>query len=281
MRSYFITGGSGFIGREIVRQLLARDDTESILCLTRGERDNYLQHPKLKYWNGNVTDFYFPFDNFTDLIHGATDANDLTQPDLAQYYYEIVEGTNRVLRFADNTGIRNCLLLSSGAATRDTVYGRAKRQCELLAKFYGDEDTKIARIFSVIGNEMPLNGQFAAGKFIWQAINEGKVSIYGSGTSRRSYLHVSDCARWILKILDDGDYNFTYDVAGNESVSITWLAMEIARIWGVPIVEIDGPDRCDKYEPDLTLALDVGCKQTLTLEQSLERIHAHFRNTHQ
>lgn len=267
-RSYFITGGTGFIGREIVRQLLAKDDTDHITCLTRGHRANYLQHPKLSFWHGDITDCTFPIEEFTDVIHGACDANDLHYQDSKDIYYTSIEGTARILQLIENIGA-NSIILSSGAATRNTVYGRAKRICETLC---GD-DIKIARIFSVIGEEMPLNGQFAAGKFIWQAINEGKVSIYGSGTSKRSYLHVSDCARWILQILNFGDFYAIYDVAGNESVSITWLAMEIARIWGVHVVDIDGQDRCDKYEPDLTLALDIGCKQTLTLRQALEQIH--------
>lgn len=274
-RRYFITGGTGFIGREIVRQLLVKPDTEHIVCLTRGKRTDYLKHKKLSFWTGDITDCPFPAEEFTDVIHGACDANDLHYQDSKDIYYTSIEGTSRVLQFIENIGA-NAIILSSGAATRNTIYGRAKRICETLA----GHEIKIARIFSVIGEEMPLNGQFAAGKFIWQAMNEGKVSIYGSGTSQRSYLHVSDCAKWILKILDDGDFNFTYDVAGNESVSIAWLAMEISRIWGVPIMDIDGQDRCDRYEPDLTLALDIGCEQSLTLQQSLERIHAHLRHSH-
>lgn len=268
MRSYFITGGAGFIGREIVRQLLAKPDTNHIVCLTRGKRADYLQHPKLSFWHGDITDCIFPIEEFTDVIHGACDANDLHYQDSKDIYYTSIEGTARILQLIENIGA-NCVVLSSGAATRNTVYGRAKRICETLC----GHEIKIARIFSVIGEEMPLNGQFAAGKFIWQAINEGKVSIYGPGTSERTYLHVSDCAKWILNILDNGHSGVPYDVAGNESVSIRWLAMEIARIWNVPVIDIDGPDRCDKYEPDLTLAIDIGCKQTLTLRHSLEQIH--------
>lgn len=277
MRSYFITGGSGFIGREIVRQLLAKDDTEHIVCLTRGKRTDYLSHPKLSFWHGDITDCIFPIEEFTDVIHGACDANDLHYQDSKDIYYTSIEGTARILQLIENIGA-NSIILSSGAATRNTVYGRAKRICETLC---GD-DIKIARIFSVIGEEMPLNGQFAAGKFIWQAMNEGKVSIYGSGTSQRCYLHVSDCVHWLLKILDDGEAGIPYDVAGNESVSITWLAMEISRIWGVPIVDIEGPERSDRYTPNLDNAIELGCEQTLTLQQSLERIHdAHLRHPHQ
>lgn len=270
MRRYFGTGLTGFIGREIVRQLLERNDTESITCLTRGARTNLIEHPKIQYWIGDMMDCNFPAEPFTDLIHGACEANDLMQPDQYRYYHDIVEGTNRILQWAENVGIQNCLLLSSGAITRDTIYGRAKRQSELLAKHYGD--TKIARIYSVIGEEMPLNGQFAAGKFIWQALNEGKVSLYG-GQSERCYLDVKDCANWILSILDDGFHSDPYDVSSTDQISIADLAQKIAEIWHVPFEHIEGEDRIDRYSPNIKQAIQLGCRQTISLDQSLERIH--------
>ena len=48
-------------------------------------------------------------------------------------------------------------------------------------------------------------------------------------------------------------------------------------------MDIDGPDRCDKYEPDLTLATGIGCKQTINLRNALKLIHdhyAHLRHSH-
>lgn len=268
MRSYFITGGSGFIGREIVRQLLAKDDTEHIVCLTRGKRTDYLSHPKLSFWHGDITDCIFPIEEFTDVIHGACDANDLHYQDSKDIYYTSIEGTYRILQLIDNLGA-NSVILSSGAATRNTVYGRAKRICEMLC----GTEVKIARIFSVIGEEMPLNGQFAAGKFIWQAINEGKITYYG-GASIRSYLHVSDCARWILNILDQPKGFDFVDIAGNEPITIEAIAHKIADIWRVPLLKTEGPDRNDIYHPDLGPAtVWLGCEQTITLRQALKQIY--------
>lgn len=275
MKSYFITGGTGFIGRELVRQLVKRDDTGLITCLTRGHRkySELLQADKVLYRIGDVTECEFPDYKYTDVIHGANEVNDLLQPDLPKYYYTIVEGSNRVLDWASRKGF-NTLLLSSGAADRDTVYGRAKRQSEFLARHYGG--VKIARIFSVLGNEMPLNGQYAAGKFIHMAM-QGNVSVYG-GDSMRSYLHVTDCARWLLRILDRGLYADPYDVAGNDPISIIGLATKIACLFQVEVEIIDGPNRHDSYVPDLTHAEQLGCVQQIPLTEALEKICAHFRN---
>ena len=271
MRRYFISGGTGFIGREIVRQLLEREDTESIICLTRGVRHNHIPvGEKLLYWFGDIVDCKFPDGcEFTDLIHGANEVNDLLQPDQMKYYYTIVEGTNRVLKWAATTGIERTLLLSSGAVARDTIYGRAKRQSEFLCKAYG-LNAKIARIFSVIGPEMPLNGQYAAGRFVGMALSEKRVRYYG-GESVRTYLDVKDCAAYLLKILDDAPPFKPVDVAGYDPIRIDELAHLVAKVFDVPCVKIEGPERVDHYLPDTAV------HQTLTLTKSLERIRDHYK----
>jgi nucleoside-diphosphate-sugar epimerase len=88
MRRYFLTGGTGFIGRELVRQLLERDDTEKIRCLTRGGRKDLIEDPRVSYLEGDITTVQLPDSIFsrkdtfyTDLIHGANEVNDLLQPD--------------------------------------------------------------------------------------------------------------------------------------------------------------------------------------------------------
>lgn len=274
MRRYFVTGGTGFIGRELVRQLLEREDTESIICLTRQKRGH--SDPRVSYVVGDITNCAFPLvgDGITDLIHGANEVNDLLQPDQLRYYYTIVEGTNRALRWAVTTNVKRSLVLSSGAVARDTLYGRAKRQCEMIAACYGG-NTKIARIFSVIGPQMPLNGQYAAGRFIGHAL-DGRVRYYG-GDSVRTYLDVNDCASWLLRILDDAPAHVPVDVAGNKTISMHKLAVLVGEVFGVPVLKIEGPDRSDAYLPDLYEADKLGLKQTIDLKTSLEAIRDHHK----
>lgn len=251
---------------------MLKPDTLSICCLTREIKSSHIDDPRVSYWLGDIGWCDFPDLYFTDVIHGANDANDLEQPDKYEYYFTIVEGTRRILEWANKKQIPRVLILSSGAAIRNTIYGKAKKLCEELAVNH-----KIARIFSVIGSEMPLNSQFAAGRFVSQALN-GKIEYYG-GDSTRTYLDVSDCADWLLKILDEGTSLYPYDVAGNTQIRIEDLAKAIGQKFAVPIVKIDGPDRVDSYSPRLEAAHSLGLAQTITLEQSIERIHeSHVRN---
>ena len=275
MRRYFLTGGTGLIGREIVRQLLRREDTERIVLLTRDKekrKDMLAWDSRINLHQGDITKSAFPEGIFTDLIHGANEANDTLQPDQHLYYYTIVQGTDRILQWAARKGIERSLILSSGAAKRETLYGSAKRLSEHLA-FYHGGNTKIARIYSVLGAEMPMAefGQYAAGRFIWQALNEGRVRFYG-GDSRRTYLHVEECARWLLAVLDRGRALTPIDVAGSAQISIFSLAHLVGLVFGVPVEHIDGPTRVDMYLPDLGAAHQLGLEQTITIRKSLEMI---------
>lgn len=281
-RKYFVTGGTGFLGKSIVRALCARPDTDLIVCLTRdaASRRHMEKWGPVMLWEGDITTSRFPKNiAFTDLIHGANEANDLLQPDLPRYYYTIVEGTRRILDWASfHPTINNRLLLSSGAAGRDTVYGRAKQLSEWLGEQF-HLTWKIARIYNLIGEEMPLFGQYAIGQFVGQALRDKRIRYYG-GTSQRSYLHVEEAAKWLLTVLDIGSPLLPYEVAGDEPVTMAELARRVGEVFQVPVEKTTGPDRCDMYLPDLRRAHSLGLRQTISLDDSLRRLDAHFRNPH-
>lgn len=281
MRRYFITGGTGFIGRAVVRALLKRKDTHSIMCLTRGRAD-LIEDKRVSYWKGDITDVELPSDGmvFTDLIHAAAEANDLLVPDKSGYYYTVVEGARRIFEWASDRNIYRTLFVSSGCVRKaDTTYCRAKRLSEWLCERYPVQ-TKIARVFSVIGEELPLNGQYALGRFIGDAL-KGEVRYYES-PSVRSYLHVEDCAQWLLAILDKGTMDQTYDVGATRAIAISELAHVVAKVFKAklsripaehhPTAEIYLPDAADTKAKLLV-------KETITLEQSLERIRHYLCHT--
>ncbi len=247
-RRYFVTAGTGFIGREIVRQLLKREDTAHIVCLTRGRKPNAIEHPKLQYWKGDILDCTFPngvhiwdgdchaLQDFTDLIHGANDAS----TDNAEV---IIEGTIRVMKWAGENGIKRSLLLSSGAAEkRDTIYGRAKLQSESIVGAYGG---KIARIYATIGPESPVDGPFAVGQFLDQARKkDGVIKCWGP-SAVRTYIDVTDCARWLLKILDDGPMDKPIDVGGDTPITIGAVADLIGELFHAKVEKEDDAGRVD------------------------------------
>lgn len=259
----FITGGTGFFGKAILRKLrdsAALEQIAAVVVLSRDPKGFLQRNPEfsrmanLSFHQGDLLSFGFPKEPFTHLIHAATDTNNLHLTDPLRYFDEILLGTRRVLDFAVASGVKSLLLTSSGAiygpqpaeleaipetylgapSTVDprAVYGQAKRAAEQLCRIYYDQfdlGCRIARCFSFIGRDMPLDGQYAIGNFIRDALSSEVdcITVQGDGTPVRSYLHTDDLADWLLKILQQGDVCHPYNVGSDEAVTMADLARRV------------------------------------------------------
>jgi nucleoside-diphosphate-sugar epimerase len=282
MRSYFLTGCTGFIGSAIVRELCKRKDTQQIVLLTRNPQARYKFYSfdrRIKLYEGNVLTCRFPDNEFTDIIHGSNESQD-AEPH--SNYYTMVEGTQRMMSWAFGRGgfQPHVLLLSSGAAaTADTPYGQGKRTSEIVLRSKALL-WKIARIYTLIGEENPT--QYAVGEFIRQAKQEGRVTVTGGVRAVRSYLHTADAARWLGAIMDSRGDRDIFDVGGTREYAIVDVARLVAKVFRVPIDVIPAKEQSNCYIPDLAPARAIGLKETISLKQALERIRDdhRIRNPH-
>ncbi|WP_028007995.1 NAD-dependent epimerase/dehydratase family protein [Solimonas flava] len=265
-RKFFITGGTGLIGRALVRLLIQQRgplNIERLTLLTRSPERLQSTAPDIAnaevvvLLQGDMTSSQWPRESFTDLIHGATDVNDLLVTNRLEYAWSIAEGTKRTLDYAAQSGCERYLYLSSGAVygpgpypesgipenwstapaldSPATAYGQAKRFSEHLCTLLAERSSmavRIARIFSVIGPESPLDGQYALGNFIREAVSPhgDSIRIKGDGTATRSYLHVDDLARWLLALNEKGPRCATYNLGAAREVSIRELAEAISKL---------------------------------------------------
>jgi dTDP-glucose 4,6-dehydratase len=194
-------------------------------------------------------------------VHAATEVGDPHKAhDALKVFDSIVEGTRRVLDLAAASGASRFLLTSSGAvygaqpATLERIaesysgapdplspaaaYGNGKRAAEWLTSAYSATahqpgmHTSIARIFAVLGPRLPLNGSFAAGNFIRDAIAGDAIRVQGDGRPLRSYLYMADVCVWLLRILGAGAAGQAYNVGSQQAVSIEALARHIADAAG-------------------------------------------------
>ncbi|MGH2464884.1 MAG: NAD-dependent epimerase/dehydratase family protein, partial [Candidatus Limnocylindrales bacterium] len=166
-----------------------------------------------------------------------------------------IVGTERVLALAALRGTRKLLLTSSGAVygtqpadiervpeeytgtpRADDVsagYGNGKRAAENLctaAAAAGDLEVKIARCFAFVGPLLPLDANFAIGNFIRDALDRERIDVVGDGTARRSYLYAADLAIWLWTILFNGASARPYNVGSEADLSISDLALLVARV---------------------------------------------------
>lgn len=304
----FITGGTGFFGRWLLSafsQLNRQGADIRVSILSRNPQRFLTLHPQwadlpwLTFICGNVRDFDFPEAQYDLLVHAATDTSASANP--LAIFDDIVVGTRRALDFAVKAGIKRVLLVSSGAVygpqpsdvshvQEDTrfacspdapasAYGEGKRVMELLGALYHREygiEPVMARCFAFVGPGLPLDGHFAIGNFIRDALYADAIRVNGDGTPLRSYLYGADLAVWLLHLLGTGKPCYPYNVGSDQAISVRQLAFLVRRILSpekeVRIQRQAVPgDLRQRYVPSINrgreeLALDVWTP----LEQAIE-----------
>lgn len=267
----FMTGGTGFVGSWLLEVVQRANDTLGsrieLAVLTRdpGRARQHLPHiferADIVLTPGDVTRVGSPIGKFDLCVHAATDVGDPHKASNPVMVFDsIVEGTRRVLDLAVAAGAARFLLTSSGAvygaqpAAMEHIaesysgapdplqpaaaYGNGKRAAEWMASAYsaradqGGMETCIARIFAVLGPRLPLDGPFAAGNFVRDALSGPTIRVQGDGRPLRSYLYMADVCVWLLRILAGGAAGQAYNVGSENAVSIEALAQRIARIAG-------------------------------------------------
>lgn len=306
-RRIFMTGGTGFVGRcllDYFHESAVRWGADfEVTVLSRSPRDFLALHPGYRdqSWlclqQGSLgclpqSEVY----RFTDVLHAAADTHSNTAP--LAWLDQLVQGTRNVLDFAIASGAERFLLVSSGAAygrvpegvarlqedapfaplttDAESVYGQGKRLAEHLCVLYQQQygmACVIARCFALISEHMPLQGPYAAGNFVRDALAGRNIDIQSDGSSVRSYLHGRDAAHWLVSLMRRGESGQIYNVGSDEPVSILELAHAVAAQTRQPLdVRVlgnmsSGPRAL--YVPDVQKASQLGLHVETPLIQSI------------
>ncbi len=227
----FMTGGTGLVGRWLIKTLKRDRPDIEITVLTRYPEQNMSLGVELI--RGDVQTLKFPPGDFRYIIHCAVDE------------------TPRLLEMCEEMGAA-MLYTSSGA-----VYGKGEKlhvpieeQDALcldtdyaVKKGLGEvccldsmAEVKIARLFTFAGGGQPLDYHYAIGNFIRDGLQGGPIVLRGGQTVYRSYLHYSEMAEWLLAILFRGKVRYPYNVGSEHAISIHDLAHDVARFFGVHVL---------------------------------------------
>jgi dTDP-glucose 4,6-dehydratase len=257
----FLTGGTGFFGKAILRQLLQEYKGDGakfvVTVLSRNptrfleENPDFSNQPWLKFYCGDICNREtLPLSmKFTHVLHAATDSTIGPSLTPRERFTQILEGTKNILQFTHECGAKRFLLTSSGGVygpqpsdlgfmqesqniipdplIADNAYSIAKRAAENLCAIYAEEynfEIVIARCFAFIGEDLPLDAHFAIGNFLRDALNEVDISVLGDGSPTRTYLDQRDLSQWLLKILKVGRAGEAYNVGSDEVITIAELA---------------------------------------------------------
>jgi len=257
----FVTGGTGFIGRWLLESFAWANRRLSLgaelTALTRdpaafsSRAPHLAEDPSIHLHHGDVRSFIWPEGSFSHVIHGATDVSSVDASRGSSLLENIIAGTRRVLDFTVAAKSKKLLFLSSGAVygqqpadvpkmSEDYAgaprvgearyeYAEGKRRSERLCTAHAQQgfaEAKLARCFSFVGPLLPLDGNFAVGNFIRNALRREPILVQGDGTSVRTYLYAADLATWLWTILFRGESGRPYNVGG----SIPWSIIDLAHL---------------------------------------------------
>jgi UDP-glucuronate decarboxylase len=307
-----LTGGTGFFGKALLRNFLTNGwaADASVVVLSRNPASflaaypEFAGHHQISFLQADIQQRdSLPWDqNFTHVLHAATESTIGPSLTPLQRYDQIVDGTRNILDLAVATGARRFLLTSSGAiygpqpsdlaaipedwpgspplAEASTAYGQAKRAAEHLCALVGEQhglETVVARCFAFVGPDLPLDVHFAIGNFIRDALTADAITVSGDGTPLRTYLDQSDLAHWLLTLLEHGRPGQAYNVGSDEVISIAALAHLVRDILApdkpVHILGQPTPGAArNPYVPDISKARQqLGLSVTVSLAEAIRR----------
>jgi len=220
MSLYLVTGGAGFIGSNIVKELIYRGERVRVLDnFSTGKRENlapFREHIDFEMVEGDVRSYHIVRDSVKGvdyILHqGALPSVPRSVKDPITTNEVNINGTLNVLEAAREVNVKRVVFASSSS-----VYGNSEtlpkeenmpvaplspyaltkyageRYCQVFYKLYGIE-TVALRYFNVFGPNQDPTSQYSAviPKFI-KMMKEGRSPvIYGDGTQSRDFTYVSN-----------------------------------------------------------------------------------------
>jgi nucleoside-diphosphate-sugar epimerase len=261
-----VTGGTGFIGTELVEQLHVRG--YEVTILDRKDKPIGLDH--VKYIQGELSNparCVMACGNQDYVIHLAAKARipeSFINPD--EYFDSNVTGTRNILTAASAVGVRKFIYAGSSSVYGNNTppnkpnhkpdplnyYAMSKLFGEHLCKQYKimfNLNYNILRFFTVYSENQPTSLLF--GKFA-QMVKDGQpVTIHGDGEFKRDFIHVSDVASACIASMESKVKNDTFNVGTGTSISVNDV-VDILKKYA-PDLEAINVDKPRGYAPE-TLA---------------------------
>jgi UDP-glucose 4-epimerase len=261
-RTFFLTGGAGFIGSHLTEAILAGGDRVlAIDNLATGSMDNvthFLGHPNHRFEQASITDRAVMEQMASEadvIVHLAAAVGvKLIVEHPVQTIETNVMGTEEVLRVALGNKCRVLIASTSEVygkgskfpfAEEDDVllgatsksrwgYAASKMVDEFLGLAYWREfglDVVPFRLFNTIGPRQTGQYGMVVPRFIRQALGGEPVTVYGDGKQRRCFCDVRDVVTAILGLAGHPDApGRVYNIGGTEEVSIQELAERVVEM---------------------------------------------------
>ena len=252
-----LTGGSGFIGSHLSKELLKNGENKLIVVdnLLTGNLNNIqdlLDHENATFIQHDVQD-HIEIDEKVDYVfHLASAASPVAYTENPVNTLKAGSlGTINTLGLARKHGAEYFLASTSevygdplippqneeywgnvNPNGERSMYDEAKRFAEAATATYArsyDLKTKIIRIFNTYGPNMQLNDGRVVTNLIVQALNDEDLTIYGDGSQTRSFSYVSDTVAGIIAMMESNHYE-VFNIGNPYEMTVKELAETILKL---------------------------------------------------
>jgi UDP-glucuronate decarboxylase len=305
MKTYLVTGGAGFLGSHLADKLLSLG--HHVICvdnLYSGSIKNIehlKNHSNFEFLRHDITfPLYLEVDGIFNLACPASPKN--YQKDPVQTLKTCVVGSINMLGLAKRLkvpilqsstsevygdpqvspqnekyvghvnpiGIRSCY--DEGKRAAETLFFDYRRQYNL--------EIRVARIFNTYGPRMAIDDGRVVSNFIWQALNDSPLTVFGDGSQTRSFCYVQDLIEGLI-LLFNSDESGPMNLGNPQPISMLKLAQEIIATTNskstINFLELPSDDPKQRV-PDITYASkEISWSPKIDRKIGLEKTISYFQ----
>lgn len=303
-----ITGGAGALGSVMCKRYL--NEGHRVICVdsllkTRDTRniDDILNHPRFRFIKHDIIEPFDPGEKIDWIINFACPVSVISlQVDPIHTMKTSVHGVINMLEIART---HNARILQGSTADvygemgdhpfRESDFGsvnslspracyeNGKRAAETIFMDYHRRygiDIRIARIFNTAGPTTQMTDGRIPAAFIYNALGNRDLVIYGDGSQTRCFLHVDDQIEALDRLMKIEKFTGPVNIGSEQEITVLELAKKIIDKTGSrsKIVFEKKDDAPLRRRPDITLAKEkLNWTPSKSLDDLLDDMIAAYR----
>lgn len=246
-----VTGGTGFVGRYLVQELISRHSMCRLLVRPNSNTEGLAYKENVELWTGDITrpeTLQGISEGIDDVYHLAAEGNvsAISETAYQRFVAMNVDGTkNLITECSKNKEIKKFVHFSSTAAMGlikkkmvdesyvpqpVTPYQKSKLESEMMALRLGEK----LGVPIVIVRPCMIYGANGKGEFLKTCtlMRKGLFPRVGLGENLTPLVHVKDVVQGAIKASENGLPGEVYLLASERSISMTELRNLVVDAWG-------------------------------------------------